>query len=161
MCRKERRLAVDQEAMVTKTLTENMIRSGAALVAMLDKRGLAPDAALWFYFPDIGEWKLVLAEVKLSHQGPRVFYKLIQDAISKADPQLKEVSLDSVALAVPNAPIISLLSSAVQTGPGISGIRFTNNVVNGTVVEDAYIYRLTSKSGGDEKRGYSAGQSDR
>ena len=147
--------------MVAKLLTENMIRSGAALVAMLDERGLAPDAALWFYFPDIGKWKLVLAEVKLSRQGPRVFYKLIQDAISQADPQLEEVSLDSVALAVPNAPIISLLSSAVQTGPGIGGIRFTSNVVNGTLVEDAYIYRLTSKAGGDEKRARNAGQSDR
>lgn len=146
--------------MVAKPLTENMIRSGAALVAMLDKRGLAPDAALWFYFPDIGEWKLVLAEVKLSRQGPRVFYKLIQDVISKADPPLEEVPLDSVALAAPNAPIISLLSSAVQTGPGISGIRFTNNVVNGTVIEDAYIYRLTSDGGRDERRASSAGQGD-
>ena len=147
--------------MVAKTLTKKMIRSGEVLVAMLDKRGFAPDAALWFYFPDIGEWKLVLAEVKLSRQGPRIFYKLIQDTISEAGPRLKEVSLDSIALAVPNAPIISLLSSAVHTGPGISGIRFTNNVVNGTVVEDAYIYRLTSKAGGGEKRAPGAGQSDR
>lgn len=138
--------------MVAKPLTESMIRSGAALVAMLDKRGFALDAALWFYFPDIGEWKLMLAEVKLSREGPRVFYKLIQDTISEAGPQLKEVSLDSVVLAVPNAPIISLLSSAIHTGPGISGIRFTNNVVNGTVIEDAYIYRLTSKAGEGEKR---------
>ncbi|MFN2514070.1 MAG: hypothetical protein ABR568_21985 [Pyrinomonadaceae bacterium] len=28
-------------------------------------------------------------------------------------------------------------------GGGISGIRFTNNVINGTPIEDAYIYRIT------------------
>jgi len=149
---------VGQEAMVAKTLTEKMIRSGAELVGMLDKRGFAPDAALWFYFPDIGEWKLLLAEVKLSHQGPRVIYKLIQETISAAKPELEEVSLDSVALALPDAPVIALLSGAIRTGPGISGIRFTNNVVNGTVIEDAYIYRLTSKASGATPRSRGAGQ---
>jgi|GEM_PF-525830 len=146
--------------MVAKTLTKKMILSGAALVAMLDKRGLAPDAALWLYLPDIGEWKLVLAEVKLSRQGPRIFYKLIQDTISEGGPQLRELSLDSIALAVPDAPIIGLLSSVVDTGRGISGIRFRNNVVNGTVVEDAYIYRLSSKADRREKRAPEARKSD-
>jgi hypothetical protein len=119
-----------------------MIRSGAKLVSMLVERGFSPDAALWFYFADIGEWKLMLAEFKLSSEGPRAYYRVIQEVMSAAKPELEELSLDSVALVLPDTPIITLLSRAIKTGPGIGGIRFTNNVVNGTVIEDAHIYRL-------------------
>jgi hypothetical protein len=42
-----------------------------------------------------------------------------------------------------NDPLVLLLRKAIVTGPGISGIRFTSNSVNGTFIDDAYIYRLT------------------
>jgi hypothetical protein len=36
------------------------------------------------------------------------------------------------------------MRTAIQTGPGtgVSGIRFTQNMVNNVLIEDAYIYRL-------------------
>jgi hypothetical protein len=120
-----------------------MVDSGATLIQKLDERGLAPDAAFWFYFPDRGEWSLVVAEAKLANEGPRRIYSRILDAISESEEQLRGLSLDTVSVVKPDAPIVSLLMVAIRTGPGISGIRFTNNVINGTVVEDAYIYRLT------------------
>jgi hypothetical protein len=118
-----------------------MIGAGGALVRKLDERGLQPDDAFWLYSSDTQEWKLVIAEVKFGKQGPRETYRQIQNAIAALDNE--PISLDSVALARPDAPMVSLLRSAVRTGPGINGIRFTNNVINGTVIEDAYIYRLT------------------
>lgn len=129
--------------MVTTTLTKEMIESGNALIRKLDEQGLHPDAAFWLYFPDIEKWKLVLAEVKLDKEGPKKIYKKIQDVISASKEDMPDISLDSVTLAKPDAPIVDLLKRAIRTNPGISGIRFTNNVVNGTVIEDAYIYRLT------------------
>jgi hypothetical protein len=38
--------------------------------------------------------------------------------------------------------IVTLLKKALKTDPGISRIRFTGNVINGTLIEDALIYRL-------------------
>ena len=73
--------------------------------------------------------------------GPRDIYKKIQNILSQL-PKEGRLSLDDVALEKPNSPIITLLKVGVKTSPGISGIRFTQNVINGTVVEDAYIYRL-------------------
>jgi len=127
--------------MVAKTLTDKMVRSGAELVRRLDDRGVRPDAAFWLYLPELDEWKLVLAEAKLSTQGPRAAYEEFQKALAQK-PELESMSLDLVALAKPDAPLVRLLGSAIRTGEGISGIRFTNNVINGTVIEDAYIYRL-------------------
>ena len=142
MCGKERRAAMGEEAMVETTLTDHMIEAGDAVVRRLDKAGLHPDAAFWLYFPEPRTWKLVLAEAKLDQQGPRAIYGQIQEIMSAQGEESGGISLDSVTLAKPDAPIVSLLRSAIRTGTGIAGIRFTNNVINGTLIEDAYIYRL-------------------
>jgi len=128
--------------MVATTLTMEMIEAGAALIRKLDERGAPPYAAFWFYFPDIQQWKLVLTEVKLSAEGPRQIYKNIQETLSAFPEELREISLENVTLVKPDAPIVALLRLEIRTGPEISGIRFTDSVINGTVIEDTYIYRL-------------------
>jgi hypothetical protein len=128
--------------MVAMTLTKEMIEAGAILVKKLDESGINPDAAFWFYFSDINQWKLVIAEIKLGDEGPKQLYKRIQETIHAHQAELGEVSLEDVTLAKPDSPVVTLLRLAIRTGPGISGIRFTNNVINGTVIEDAYIYRI-------------------
>ena len=129
--------------MVETTLTKEMIETGATLVRKLDERGLQPDAALWLYSPDLEQWKLVIAEVKVGKKGPKEVYRQIQKILTESADEIAELSLDDVALAKPDAPIIALLRAAIRTGPGISGIRFKNNVINGTLIEDAYISRLS------------------
>jgi hypothetical protein len=128
--------------MVDTQLSPELIAEGAVLVENLDKTGASPDAAFWFYFPDIGAWKLLLAEVKVGAEGPREVYKTIQKSLTALRNQVTHLSLENVALAKPDAPVVRLLRQAIATGPGISGVRFTRNVINGTLVEDAYIYRL-------------------
>jgi hypothetical protein len=55
--------------------------------------------------------------------------------------------LDSIGLMEPDNPLIGLLALAIRTsGNDVSGIRFTNNVINGQLVPDAYIYRLSIPS---------------
>jgi hypothetical protein len=128
--------------MVETLLTKEMIATGATLVGKLDERGLQPDAALWLYSPDLQQWKLVIVEVKVGKKGPKEVYRQIQKILRESGGEMGELSLDDVALAKPDAPIISLLRASVRTGPGISGVRFKNNVIDGTLIEDAYIYRL-------------------
>lgn len=119
-----------------------MIKAGATLIEKLDAKNIRSDAALWFFFPDIKTWKLILAEGNLASVGPKDIYKKIQKTLSENTETSNSISLDDVVLAKPDAPIISLLRIAIKTGPEISGVRFTNNVINSTVIDDAYIYRL-------------------
>ena len=128
--------------MVETQLTEEMIESGAVLIRKMEERSIQPDAVFWFYFPDIQAWKLVIAEVEVGRKGPKKVYRQIQKFLGKFPKELKGLSLDNVALAKPDAPMVALLRVAVRTGPDISGVRFKNNVINGTLIEDAYIYRL-------------------
>jgi len=133
---------MDTKPMVETQLTPELIKEGATLVAGLDQAGESPDAALWFYFPEIGAWKLLLAEVKVGPTGPRDVYRTIQKTLHSLREQVTHLSLEDVAVAKPDAPLIKLLRQALATGPGINGIRFTRNVINGVPIEDAYIYRL-------------------
>ena len=128
--------------MVESSLTKERIDAGAKLLARLDERGVAPDVALWLYFPEERTWKLVLVEVKLSKTGPRVAYAQLQTVLTKYASELSGLSLDDVILEKPDARVVELIRKAVKTDRGISGIRFQNNVINGTVIEDAYIYRV-------------------
>ncbi len=130
-----------EEAMVETSLTKELIEAGATLVRKLDESGLQPDAAFWLYFPDLQAWKLVLVEVKVGQVGPHKVYRDVQKTLTDA-PELGDLALDDVAIAKPDSPVVALLRTAIRTGPGISGIRFKNNVINGTLIEDAYIYRL-------------------
>ncbi len=118
------------------------MQEGAALIAKLDADGVAPDAALWFYFADIGAWKLLLGETKVGANGPREVYRAVQKALHSLRNEVAHLSLEDVTVAKPDAPLFKVLRQAITTGSGIGGMRFRRNVINGTMIDDAYIYRL-------------------
>ena len=67
---------------------------------------------------------------------------MVQKTLKRLRNRISHLALEDIVMAKPDAPVIQLLRQVVATGPGISGIRFTSNVINGTLIEDAYIYRL-------------------
>ena len=129
--------------MVEEYLTKEMISVGEIFVRKLDEHELNANAAFWLYIPELEKWKLVISEAGVGTLGPKKIYEKIQHIMTESQETFKGLlSLEDVALAKPNDQIIVLLRAAIQTGPGISGIRFKNNVINGTLIEDAYIYRI-------------------
>jgi hypothetical protein len=128
--------------MVETILTNEMIEMGKVFVRKLDEHGMHPDAVLWLYFSEAERWKLVVAETEVGTLGPKKIYQKIREIMAQSGNELFDLSLDDVTLSRPDEPIIALLRTAIQTGPGISGIRFKNNAINGTLIEDAYIYRM-------------------
>ena len=127
--------------MVEANLTKELIDAGARLVKKLDEGGLAPDAAFWLYSPEEQTWKLLLVDVKLAKKGPKAAYSEVQKILSKYAQELENIKLDDLVVERPDARIVGLIRKAVRTGTGISGIRLKNNVVDGTLIDDAYIYR--------------------
>jgi len=131
--------------MVKTQLTPELIEEGRALIEGLDSAGVSPDAALWFFFQDIGAWKLLLTEVKVGAWSPRGLYRAVQKTLRSLRGQVTHLSLEDIALAKPDAPVVRLLGQAVAVRPGTGGIRLTRNVIDGTLIEDAHIYRLKMK----------------
>ncbi len=128
--------------MVTNTLTETQIKAGKTLIKAGDTSKLDIEAAFWFYFQEQEAWKLMLSIKGVEKSGPKSTYNKLQKLLKKTKINEK-LPLSEIALLKHNAPLLNLLRTAIKTGLGISGIRFTGNVINGQLIPDAYIYRVT------------------
>lgn len=127
--------------MVAMTLTNDLIEGGRVLVEKLDESNSKVNAALWFLSPDQNIWKLLISLDGIGAAGPKSAYMRIQKALSKIDDP-HGLSLDDVALIKPDNFLLKLLKGTLRIGPNLQGIRFTNNVINGHLIPDAYIYRI-------------------
>ena len=131
------------EVVVRQNLSEEMISAGAELTRRLDEAQFIVSASLWLYVPETNAWRLVIGSPEVRTRGPRWAYKKVQSMLSKLPEEQTKISLKDVTVLDSKDPLITLLKVAIKTGNGISGIRLTRNVINGTAIEDAYIYRVT------------------
>ena len=128
--------------MVKDTLDSGMIDAGLALIEKLNNQNLDLTAALWFYFAEPTTWRLILASHIVKTKGPRVMYEKVQSVIRGANDEFASLELSDITVVSPDDNLITQFKPAIQVG-GISGVRFSNNTINGHVIEDAYIYKLT------------------
>ena len=125
---------------ISQTITPAMIENGRRLLTALDEADVGVRAALWLYNSERGTRALLFALPGFDASGPRAAYEALEKVIRSAKIGLR---LDQVGFARSDAPLIGTLRSAVKTTKkAVSGIRFTQNVVDGVVVDDAYIYWL-------------------
>lgn len=132
-----------QDSVVKESLTDGMIRAGAELTRKLDELQWPVLASLWLYVSDGNQWKLILASPRVTSDGPKKSYEMIQSALAATPAAKDKLVLSDIGVMDPNNPLIALLRVAISTGPTVGGIRFTRNVINGQFIEDAYIYRIS------------------
>ena len=130
-----------EEVVVIESLSPKMIEAGEELVRLLDQIHFDVRAALWLYVSEVGTWRLIIASPDVKRGGPRKTYKKVQSVLSKMQDRPR-VGLENISVVDSHDPLVSLLRTALKTGPHISGIRFSRNTINGHFIEDAYIYRL-------------------
>ena len=63
--------------------------------------------------------------------------------LSQVPNDTDKVSLSDISVVENTDPLVTLLRTAVKTGMGIAGLRFSRNTINGHFIEDAYLYRVT------------------
>jgi hypothetical protein len=131
-----------KELVVTELLSDPMIEVGERLVERLDESNSDVQAAFWMFFPDEKRWKLIIVSQFVKQDGPRQFYKRVVEANKKADESELVVSLNDIGAADTSNTLVNLLRAAISTGDEISGIRFSRNTIDGTFIEDSYIYRI-------------------
>ena len=129
--------------MVASALVDRKIERGRRLIKKLDDSRFLVTAAFWYYFPEAEQWRLVIASPTVDSQGRRAAYAEIHKIQKGRGVHLPLLSVSEITALSPRDPLVKLLSSAIRTGPGLSGIAFSRNVVNGVYIEDAYIYRLS------------------
>jgi hypothetical protein len=123
------------------TLVEDNIKNGKKLIESLDKTEFKVKAALWFYLVDSNEWRLMIASPFEDKHGTKEAYNFVREELIKLSIHL-ELGLKDISIVSPKHKLINLLKRAIHTGSEISGIRFTSNVIDNVLIDDAYIYRM-------------------
>jgi hypothetical protein len=131
------------EMVVKESLSEQMISAGSELTRRLDAARLIVSGALWFYETESNSWRLIIVSPEVRTRGLKRVYKQVQSAMAAIPQDQPKIPLKNISVVDSNDPFISLMKIAIRTGDGISGIRFSRNMINGVLIEDAYIYRLT------------------
>lgn len=124
------------------TLVKDDISEGKKLIKNLDSTGFKVNSALWFFATDLNEWRFVLASDYLNKHGLKEAYSFIRKELEEIS--LTNISLNNIAIVGNNDELIKLLRHEIKTDDrDILEIRFTRNVINGTMIEDTVIYRIT------------------
>ena len=131
------------EVLVKESLSEQMISAGSDLIRRLDEAGLKVSGALWFYDTDSNDWRLIIVSPDVRVKGVKTVYEEVQSVVRATPDDQSIISLKDISVVDSDDPLISLLKVAIKTDNGISRIRFSRNIINGTLIEDSYIYRLT------------------
>jgi len=129
---------------VKPDLTQQIVQAGRQLVELLDRQNFRAPGYFWFYFPESDRWRFVVASPEVRLHGPHAAYRKVEEIARKVPDSTKFFAAGDLTVIKDDDPLVVLLRKAISTGPGISGIRFTNNSINGTVIDDAYIDRLSS-----------------
>jgi hypothetical protein len=145
-------LLVEQDLKEGRRLLERLAGKEAAVELSWGKHRAAvvgpPDvrvrAAFWWFFPESQEWRLVIATPLVDEVGPLSAYGVIHANLTTIRPPLS-LSLQNISLISPKDERVKAFNKAMKISPDPGGVRFTHSALNGTYIEDAYVYRLRLK----------------
>jgi hypothetical protein len=128
--------------MAAAFLVDADIEMGRELLRILDETKFPVTAAAWIFFPDIEEWRLVIRTPKAEKNLQQALLELAISLDKQGDLR-KRLDLSRVKLVPPKDKMLAAMGTVVRV-EGTSNIRFSRNVINGVLIDDALIYRLAA-----------------
>jgi hypothetical protein len=117
-----------------------VVTIGRRRVIDLPAKHFRVKAAFWLYWPESDEWRLVIATPLVDEQGPQATYRDIRAVL--AANLASNLSLQNISAVSPKDPLVKAFQNAMKIVSDREGTRLTRNTLNGTYVEDAYVYKL-------------------
>ena len=96
--------------------------------------------AFWLYREEAEEWRLYIAMPHVKEQDPRKAYSRVLKVLN--ENKISSIRLSQVSVIDPTDGLVTVLSLAFNTGPGITDMNVVGNAVNGVYVRAAHIYRM-------------------
>jgi len=123
-------------------LTQPMMEEGKKVVELLDADNYNPKAAFWIYNKELDAWQLLVGHVNQIGEDETAFSTTITAMFEEHGEKFLTTTVSDIVLALNDAPILDLLNSVVNTGDEILGISFTQEEINGVVIDGVYLYRM-------------------
>lgn len=128
--------------MATAILVDADVDMGREFIRILDEASFPVTGAAWIFFPDVEEWRLVIRTPKAEKNLQQALLEIAVALDSQGDLR-KRLDLSRVKLVPPKDKMLAAMGSVVRAD-GLSTIRFSRNIVNGVLIDDALIYRLAA-----------------
>ena len=125
--------------MAAAILVDSDVEMGRELLQILDEDQFPVTAAAWIFFPDVGEWRLVIRTPRATRDLQQALLG-IAISLDKRGDLRKRIDLARVKLVPPKDKMLAAMGSVVKVDE-TSNIRFSRNVINGVLIDDALIYR--------------------
>lgn len=128
--------------MATPALVDADIQMGVELVEMLDKALFPVTAAVWIYFPDVEQWRLLIRTPKAEKDLLGALREVATTMDANGDLRSR-IDFSRIKLVPPKDKVLAAMGSTVKA-EGLTTIRFVRNVIDGILIDDALIYRLAA-----------------
>ena len=126
-----------------KALVESQVADAIELIKKLDAVGAAPTFAVWYFYDDAAEWKLLLAgpffDGLLPKQEPVAYRKVVE---AMASTFLSSLTVSDVKLVGSQSPLPRAIRMLIRTpADGIARAHFTDTTLNGIFIKEMIILR--------------------
>jgi hypothetical protein len=122
----------------TALVDESNIDLGRRVIAALSRAGIPVTVGLWAFASESEEWQLTIATPLVDELGPLAAYGKVRKALQKTGVE-DEFPLRMVYLRSPKDRVLQLLEKESRA-LGREDYRLVNASIEGSFVEDAYLY---------------------
>jgi hypothetical protein len=130
--------------LVRSDLTPRLIGAGRSLVAGLDQKGLAFEAAFWLLDEESGIWHLVLSSEAVKMDGSRALYSQVHKVLLNLGLQA-DIWIGMISIVGDRTPIVKSLRDVLGVAPSVDGTRLDDAFVGRTRLPGCLLYRLSRR----------------
>jgi hypothetical protein len=131
-----------KEVLVNEVLTSEMVSAGNELVQYLGNSALKIDGLLWLFSAENNTWHFVIVSPEVKVYGPKKVYQNVREVIENIPKNEQKIPFESIFVLDSKDQLIQSLRQSIRPGSSLAGIRFSQNIINGVMIDDAYIYKL-------------------
>ncbi|ESS69310.1 hypothetical protein MGMO_137c00040 [Methyloglobulus morosus KoM1] len=131
-----------KEIFITQWFSDEMLLAGETLLKHLDETNAKVAAAFWILEDKDKAWELTIVSPLVENEGPRNYYKRINDINQSAKIDEKVVSLHDIRVSNNNNRIVKAIKNSVLGNAVLGNNRLGRNFMSGVYFEDMYLYRM-------------------
>lgn len=130
------------ELFITQWFSEQMLLAGESLIKRLDEAGGKVLAAFWLLDAEEKTWKLTIVSPLVETDGPRSYYKLIDEINESSNADQNVIALHDISVSTTDNLLIKAIKRSVLGNATLGNNRLGKNTLGGVYIEDMYLYRM-------------------
>ncbi|MGZ8227235.1 MAG: hypothetical protein ACXWT3_11445 [Methylococcaceae bacterium] len=131
-----------KEIFMTQWFSDEMLLAGECLIRRLDATDAKVQAAFWLLDAEDKTWKLTIVSPLVESEGPKNYYKRINDINESAKPDENVIALHDISVSNTDNRIVKAIKRSVLGDAILGNNRLGRNTLGGVYIEDMYLYRM-------------------